>query len=416
VAVIGAGEPGRRDPLGLVMRQRPVQFLGDVSYPLYLWHWPAIVLLPFALDRTPVARDEIVLLVMCIGLAWLTKTLVEDPARRWRLLVRPVVTALATVAAMLVVTAVSTVIWHRVDVEEDAALAQIAAAQSDPCFGAAALGGPESDSCPDPLRAPNAVTIPVGDEPWFDEPACLLDQGPLSVNICRFGDGPPTRTVALVGDSHAQHWRGAVEAIAQLQGWEVVEIFKGACSATHARTLGFNGDVWDAATVDDCRQWTDRVDEELARLAPDYVFTSGFVSAMRFDEESDRSVETGAQGFADAWTGWADRGMRVVVLRDIPPTGGVNMFDCLAMNSQDPTACSRPRSEAVVPDALSVGVERAASDRIQLVDLTDHFCDEHRCYAAVGGAIVYYDFDHLTGQFARTLAPFLLEEMGGVLG
>jgi peptidoglycan/LPS O-acetylase OafA/YrhL len=415
VAVIAAGEPGRRDPAGLVVRQRPVQFLGDVSYSLYLWHWPAIVLLPFALDRTPGARDKLVLLALCIGLAWLTKKLVEDPAREWRLLVRPALTALATAVAMLVVAVTSTVIWHRVDVEAEAALDRIAAAQSDPCFGAAALGAPESAGCADPFRAPDAVTIPAGDEPWFGEPACLLAQGPLSANICRFSDGPPTRTVALVGDSHAQHWRGAVEAIAKQLGWEVIEIFKGACPATHARSLSFLGTSWDPARVEDCRRWSDRLDDELVRLGPDLVFTSGFVDAMQFDEDPAKSLESGAAGFAEAWGDWADDGMDVVVLRDIPTTGGVRMIDCLAMNTDDATACSRPREEAVVPDPLSAGVALAASDRIQLVDFTDHFCDEQRCYAAVGGSIVYYDADHLTGQFARTLAPFLLEEIGGGL-
>ena len=118
-------------------------------------------------------------------------------------------------------------------------------------------------------------------------------------------------------------------------------------------------------------------------------------------------------GFADAWTDWADRGMDVVVLRDIPTTGGVWMNDCLAVNATDPLACARPRAQAVVPDAISVGAELVASDdRIRFVDFSDHFCDEQLCYAVVGGAIVYFDRDHLTGQFARTLAPFLLEEIG----
>jgi peptidoglycan/LPS O-acetylase OafA/YrhL len=415
VAVIGAGEPGRRDPAGLLVRQRPVQFLGDVSYSLYLWHWPAIVLLPFALDRALTARDKLLLLALCIGLAWLTKTVVEDPARQWRRLARPAVTALATVGAMLVVAATSVGIQHRADVAGEAALARITAAESDPCFGAGALGGPGSSRCSDPFRLPDSLTIPDGDTPWFNEPACVASQGPLQMATCRFGSGPPTRTVALVGDSHAQHWRGAVEVIARQLGWEVVEIFRGGCTVTHARTYVFDGEVFDRARVDDCRGWTDQVEAELARTHPDQVFTSGFVSAMQFDRDPARSVETGAEGFADAWTHWADAGMRVTVLHDIPPTGGVNMIDCLSMHAQDPVACSRPRAEIEGPDALTRGVELASSDRIGMVDLTDHFCDEQRCYAAVGGAIVYHDFNHMTAQFSRSLAPFLLESIGGGL-
>jgi hypothetical protein len=317
---------------------------------------------------------------------------------------------------MLVVTGTALLLWHRVSVEEDAAVARIESLQSDPCFGAAALGGLTSHRCDDPFRAPESTALAAGDEPWFAEPACRPEPGPLSASICRFGDGPPARTVALVGDSHAQHWRGAVETLAQRFDWEVVEIFRGACTATHARTLGFEDDVWSPVAVDECRAWTDAVDAELARIAPDIVFTSGFVSAMTFDEDPARSVETGARGFADAWTGWADQGMDVVVLRDIPTTGGIWMNDCLAMNPTDPLACSRPRADAVAPDAISVGAELVASDdRIRYVDFTEHFCDEQRCYAVVGGAIVYFDRDHLTAQYARTLAPFLLEEIDDVL-
>ena len=415
VAVIAAGEPSRGDPAGFLIRQRPVQFLGDVSYSLYLWHWPAIVLLPFALDRTPAARDKLVLLAICIGLAWLTKQLVEDPARQWRRLARPAMTAVATAAAMLAVSATSVVIWHQVKQEERAALDRLTAASSDPCFGAAALG-PKGADCAAPFGAPQSLVLTNSDSPWDIERGCVFDESPLPTTTCSFSSEPPTRTVALVGDSHALHYGAALLAIARELNWRVVVIVKGHCPVTHARVLAFNGSALTDEEVEDCRQWTDRVEDELNRLAPDYVLTSGFVGAMQFDENPDRSVETGAQGFVDVWEQWQASGMDVFVLRDVPSTGGVNMVDCLAINPDEPIACSRPRADAVRPDALTVATERVTSDRVKLVDLTDYFCDDQRCHAAVGGAIVYYDVDHLTSQFARTLAPFLLKEIGGGMG
>jgi peptidoglycan/LPS O-acetylase OafA/YrhL len=68
-------------PVAMVARclsWRPIRGLGQISYSLYLWHWPLVVLLP--------PQWTVVACIGSIGPATLSKYLVEDPVRfraRW---------------------------------------------------------------------------------------------------------------------------------------------------------------------------------------------------------------------------------------------------------------------------------------------------------------------------------------------
>jgi len=64
-----------------------------------------------------------------------------------------------------------------------------------------------------------------------------------------------------------------------------------------------------------------------------------------------------------------------------------------------------PKDLALEFTPFDLAVERTDSELVIPVDLEDYFCDEQNCYSAVGGVSIYYDSDHLNGQFVTTLAP-----------
>ncbi|WP_017540940.1 acyltransferase family protein [Nocardiopsis halophila] len=84
--LIGLCVQAPRTRLSRALSWRPLRWLGLVSYSLYLWHWPVIVLL--SPERTGLegwARTAVVA-AAAVALAALSKYLVEDPIRfraRW---------------------------------------------------------------------------------------------------------------------------------------------------------------------------------------------------------------------------------------------------------------------------------------------------------------------------------------------
>ncbi|GCD48332.1 acyltransferase family protein [Streptomyces paromomycinus] len=73
-------------PVGRLLGSRPLRELGAVSYSLYLWHWPIYLLLSEDVLGFGGWARTAVLLAVSLAAGWLSKVLVEDPARfkaRW---------------------------------------------------------------------------------------------------------------------------------------------------------------------------------------------------------------------------------------------------------------------------------------------------------------------------------------------
>ncbi|MDR7380825.1 acyltransferase family protein [Promicromonospora iranensis] len=381
----------------------PVQFLGDVSYAVYLWHWPLIVLLPYATGHDLRTGDKLAILAATVLLAWATRTWIEKPVLRQRHRFRPAPTFISAAVATALVLGVALAGVHAAREHVRAELAAVAALTSSECFGAASrpLSGP---SCVNPDL--DGVAVPAPDAAHSDVPELFrgrcagTSKTDSQPKPCSVGAPDGSVRVALIGDSHAVQYSAMLASIAERNGWELDTYSKGACPFSDVRRA--QDDVLHAA----CTTWIERAKVMLVEGDYDLVVTSQ-VSGVDWEPPQGTSTEEFAEGgLASLWSGLADRGVRVVAVADVPrPMRGV--LDCLQEPERDVTTdCRVSRADGLLYDPQPGAVERLNRPDVTLLDLTDVYCDDRECLPVIGGATVYRDSNHLTNTFARTLEPY----------
>ncbi|MGN7188999.1 acyltransferase family protein [Microbacterium enclense] len=406
-ALVIAGGGPERAWHSAVTGSRPVQWLGGVSYSLYLWHWPLIVLAPFALATARTVVVDLGIVAVALVLAWATKRLVEDPGQRWAwwsVSVRRSVLAMLAGIAAVAVAAAALLVGHAVSAARDTAAVAL---DVDACTGPAAL---ENAGC-DAFAAPASTVMTAANEYFFTPPECgdllprLSFSGLLTTRDCDFTpNAPPTEEVWLVGDSHAQQWQGAIFDLARQRGWDVTISFYGGCPVADVAFVGFRG-PWAESDRERCRTWSRGVSDAIVQDRPDRVFTSMAARADLVDDGSGRSAqEQFTDGLVSDWSAWRKAGVEVEVIADPPFNGAVRDPDCLAINRSDPLACAVERSLAQPPDPLISAADAMGPGEVGLIDFTERFCRDDLCHVAVGGVPVYFDADHLNLVYVRLLA------------
>ena len=412
VAVIAAGMPsGRLSPAPL-LGLRPVQFVGDVSYSLYLWHWPVLVFAgwrPGTSEPTDLSRWW--LLAASLVLAAATRYAIENRLREGRRTVRTGPTYVLAAAGMAVVCAVTVGGGRLAGRAEDAAAAEVRAVRSDtpPCFGAESV----TPACAGVAAPREVVPAPVG--ALADRPkVCMQDIGVARLRVCEYGPDAADAElgIAVVGDSHAAHWMSAFQVLAKREKWHVATMLKGSCPLTDARRTS------SPAESDSCVSWNAAVHEWFA-AHPEirYVVVSASSANRVRTDSADDWFRTAVDGYVSAWDRLPSSVEAVVVLRDVPrPREDVVACSELALRRGHAVEeCGLPRTAALLPDP-EVAAAGSARRRVDVVDLTPAFCSADRCEPEVGGAFVYRDGHHMTATFGRSLVPQLTARLRAVVG
>ena len=419
VAVLWGGAPGAAGGPAALLERRPMVWIGGLSYSLYLWHWPLIVI---ATAMTGTLRIRYGLAVAAVSFvpAWISlhaverpvlrsKVLRSDPARSLQL--GALCTLLGVVAGLGLQNHVLTQVAATNSAVVAGAGGLVAGSPGNP--GAAALVADPSQGLPIdsfPTIVPSAITA-SGDAPQIDGHACTLDEASTAAVPCSFGDLTSTVVVALVGDSHADQLVPALERVAIDRRWRLDVYTRGSCPFT-ALTVDLEGRPYTA-----CDERNTNVTTALLKSPPAMLLVATSRYQVYRESGAPSLVDSKplmAQGFSAAWKPFVDAGVPVVTFRDTPrPNTGVP--DCVAENPQHLTRCAMDRSALVWDDAPEVTAAHGMP-LVHVIDLTSWICPTDRCPAVIGGVLIYRDGNHLTATYARSLAPMVGSELDAVLG
>ena len=445
--VIFAAAEGAFSPTRL-LGLRPIQHLGNTSYSIYLWHWPLIVLWPYAFGEITLVAS-VVILAVTIGLASITKTYVEDGFRFAPSFQPLVPTFRFAVVGMVLLSILGSAQLFEAQARLDAVIAAAGALSTPPpdestteptvgsttgpgatigptstaqaatptpghtsCVGAAAIvrgfdlcpQHPAARMVPQPLVAATDRSDAYRDGCW--------NYAPFATRItCQYGRGRVR--IALVGNSHAGQWLPALQVLAKKHGWTITTFLASQCNATDA-SLEFYSSTKTAG----CLAYGNWALDRTRGKAFDLVITTERQSVTTLGDSWSTTMPTAVAGYTTYLKAWSAAGTKVLVLRDTPFPGKTQQSvpDCLAQHPTDETACGGTPNTWTWMDPLFAAATSLGLPGISALDETRYFCTATVCPAVIGSVVTYFDASHMTATYSRSLAPFVDPAIETALG
>ena len=355
IATINSWPPFLND----VANSRLFQWLGEISYPLYLWHWPLLVLPSTYFARPLAVYERIIAILATIVLADLTHRFIEEPFRKKKILPTLVFkqSAAITLASVLIGTTIIFTSSDRINVSGingAVSLAQIKA------------------------------------RPLVYEDGCHANYAETKSDACEYAELDSEKTMVLYGDSHAAQWFPALAEIASRSGYKLVSLTKSACPSVDV-VRSDQG----AFKMSRCKKWREDSIQRIMKMKPDVLVMSSFQYFAQPRQFQDRDK-------------WWDDGQRkllaqvknaspnLIYLTDTPHPAR-DIPACLANNSI--SQCNKTER-----------TKNLSISGFEVIDPNSWLCSR-TCPAVKDGVVAYRDASHISVDIAIALIPRLTQAL-----
>ena len=429
---------------GALLAWRPLTWMGDNSYAVYLVHWPIFVLYLVAVDKERLGLwDGLGLIAVSVALAYLLTRFVDDPFRYgpWanrdtarKGLIIALTLAVGATAILGVQVALSKEAHQaqeRLDAAEGEGVAQLATEQesSQTPSDAGEFAPPPEQEEPEPEPIPvlegfpgAAAMLHKGEFAFTEQPLpsplTLEDEWVMYPTKC--GDrakqlfyiyprtgcssvGDPATAkgrVLVAGSSHAEQvLMPAVRLFAEQNDLYVESVLRAGCPWS----------MPDPNSGAECSAHNANILQYAKEEHFDYIF---LVVTATTTSSPNESLGYGVQELIEELT---ETGATVIGIRDNLRSGN-NLFECAS--TQPPTeaygGCLLARDDFYAPDSLVDPLLNLPG--FHYIDIMDLYCRAEVCPTIIGNVQVYLDTNHITQTFGNTMAPIIVERVEEALG
>ncbi|MGP9706851.1 acyltransferase family protein [Brachybacterium sp. AOP24-D1-21] len=389
--VLCSGTTGHRLSVDAVLSTRPAVVLGDISYGLYLVHWPLLALF---LARTGKERagllEGMLLILVSLVLAWLLTRVVDTPIRRW-----PWAAAKAWRSGLVALTCLAVGLAPMLAAQQHL-LGQQREAESRAVADNPGARVLDADFTVHPDANPDAEALPtaalLGKDWVAGEERCTDELAPQGIEttrltkLCRIVPGKEGAPVIVsVGNSRLEQFSASLIALAKKEGWTLVALWKGGCAYTPDAEIG----------IEACDGFSAEVKSYLDRVKPDAVA----LNTTFMDRDGTETVMPGMERTLPDLTA---TGTRVIAVRDLPRMP----FDpplCTQEKGFEDPDCAPPLAEPLLQERPDAQLLSDLPGSVTPLEVNDLVCPDGICTPVIGNVVVSIDDDHLTGTYAESM-------------
>lgn len=368
----------------IVLSNRLAVWLGLISFPLYLWHWPLLSFARIVESDQPAVAIRTAAVALAVLLAWVTYRFVERPVRNGGLNTLKV---LVLAGLMVVVCVLGMIIFNFDGLEKRQSIAAY------------------------PNNKNELLRTVALDQPCLDYVGI---QKPL-FPYCRYHDAGAKETIAVIGDSHAHVAYPGIQDLATQAGKNTVLLANRSCPPLPGLPI--------PGVPQDKVECADRVEQLLSVVASKkdiqtiIVFTRGVIyftgtepltgqsGQLNGSEVSPEAFFSGTQKMIDFLVG---AGKRVIYVTENPELRYLPQA-CMPRPLRIWMHDCSPAADDVYKRFAGYMAGVWQLNGATVVNSLDAFCSEDRCRVFdAHGSLLYADDDHLSVSGSRFQAQWLL--------